>query len=1126
MHAARLTIRLGASPAATYVRLIRGDGRSIVERGANAATENLIELGVSGGDYFVQVSCWGGCNPARPPRVPLLISAVAAADALEPNDEPSRARLLQSGEEIRGCLLPRGDSDIFRFRMERPGTIRVFGPAHSIPRYVSIRDARGESKREGGFNGGNKLELVAGVAAGDYTLNLTAWGGGLESLEPYCVRFESVEDDGRGDAIRKIADPRPASWLGPNALTGATINPAGEIDRYEVNLPSAGRLHVRAVGPIPHYLIVRPADGEGRVETGINAATPGEVVYDAPGPMTLLVQISGWGGDQWAPSPYTLRTWWEPCDELEAMQRNETREAATPFLPGDALRGSVLPIGDVDLHQLDVAHPAHVRLGIVSPSPTYVRILDSQGTCLREAGVNPGTPSTLEADLLPGDLFVQISGWGADRVHAGAYAITTALERAEPMERVPLADDPIRPLLLARAQPFVIDSGNDRDRFSFSTPHAGKLGLRLYSPAAAYLKVFDEHSGQEVAEGGCSAGKVMALDLHPKGPTWYRLEVTGWGGDQRSALPGYILADPKGREIVAEKVEIRVDPVHPESVTFTRVALHPLAGGRSMRVDADGDGRVDFELPGSGDHTFTYAAQGLYAATATREGTNGTSTLQRWWVDATGAHERTGVRLTVQPPAQGQMIDRSIRCRPQVASYTGRRVARVEVTADQRLLAAVYSPPYELDIPWESLEPGSHRLTFTASDATGETASVRRTVRVSDYFDLLPEDGAVVSGDAVTVSWTGQSFGPAVVRHRVKGESAWQETQGESARQRHVRLSGLVAGTVYEFQPVGGEAPGPARTVTRVKGLAFGKGLYSASIARDYDQKVGVSVRNNGDKPLVVRLECGRTPDATLLVGFVGEGSAGAPFTLKPSEEREFMLGISAQDVVTAVHRFPIRLVSSDGLTDQAEVELHVKLPVVKLEWETLGPEPGTLGCRYRLNNRGDTLTDLSIVAEDPGVTVSPDVRHGLLPGGGSLEVIARPRLFDGFRGVRTRLVARAIGRESAQTFQVSLKDDQRVFVVDLTPGVTTRSTTSTPASTTGPASYRSPREDNLARIRAMVGATLDPRQVDWSRRTRPEDTDGDGKPDRWRIWDEAGGILWVGDDTDGDGMVDFVHAD
>ncbi len=61
---------------------------------------------------------------------------------------------------------------------------------------------------------------------------------------------------------------------------------------------------------------------------------------------------------------------------------------------------------------------------------------------------------------------------------------------------------------------------------------------------------------------------------------------------------------------------------------------------------------------------------------------------------------------------------------------------------------------------------------------------------------------------------------------------------------------------------------------------------------------------------------------------------------------------------------------------------------------------------------------------------------------------------------------------------------------------------------------------------RRLVGQYLSPATVDWTARTDPQDTDRDGKPDRWTVTDELNRTRWFGRDTDGDGEVDFAQAD
>ncbi|MBN1420627.1 MAG: hypothetical protein JXP34_17780, partial [Planctomycetes bacterium] len=433
----------------------------------------------------------------------------------------------------------------------------------------------------------------------------------------------------------------------------------------------------------------------------------------------------------------------------------------------------------------------------------------------------------------------------------------------------------------------------------------------------------------------------------------------------------------------------------------------------------------------------------------------------------------------------------------------GSPIAGVRLAIDGRAVDTVYSSPYELAVPWDRVGAGEHALAVTAFDRAGNERTVRRSISVSEYFALSPEDGAVVSGDDVRASWRGSRFGATRIRYRLQGTEAWSEIAGENARERAVVLAGLEPGKVYEWQPIGDGEPGPVRTVTRVKGLAFGEPRYGAVIERDYGQRVGISVRNHGEAPRTVRLTCGSPPESELLVGFVGEGSEGAPFVLAPGEEKEFWLGLSAQNVKRPEHRFPVRIASDDGVSDEAEVSIRVKLPEVKLRWEDRGAAGFGLGRAFRLVNQGDTLTDLQIRATGEDVSVSPSVEHGMLRRGASLDVTVYPKLDESFRSASTDLSAAAFGTEVTQPVEIAVEEGKRIFGVHLLPG-----------------------EDIFAIARAMGGAFLNPNAVDLSRRDRPEDTDGDGRADRWAIDDPAERTRWTVLDTDGDGEVDMAHAD
>ena len=109
--------------------------------------------------------------------------------------------------------------------------------------------------------------------------------------------------------------------------------------------------------------------------------------------------------------------------------------------------------------------------------------------------------------------------------------------------------------------------------------------------------------------------------------------------------------------------------------------------------------------------------------------------------------------------------------------------------------------------------------------------------------------------------------------------------------------------------------------------------------------------------------------------------------------------------------------------------------------------------------------------------------------------------------------MAGALSESAAQEVEVALEEGQSMHSVSLIPGHVDGNTAQDP-------------EGLLLAARALSGYYLDPSYVDWSRRENPEDTDGDGRADRWSQKDELEGILWIGNDTTGDGQVDFVQGD
>ncbi len=912
------------NPVVTTLKVLAADGAELRSSWNYAGQAVQYDLWLMPGDYAVLVQG----NDKSTTTTTLQVTATPTGDAFEPNNDVASARVVRCGEVIRGWYAAQGDSDHFRFEVTRPGAVRLVLPTHPLTRNLRLLNAAGEQVAATWNYGGQAVQIDRYLAPGWYVAQTDA--GNSAAVEPYELHLDYLPDT--EDPAEDTAPPTaPALALEPGALVAAVAHPAGDVDRYAITVPCAGRLHVRLTAPYTQELRLFSATGQ-ELRAGWNygnQATDCHVDLDGP---ALVIAAARGAGDQASTVPYQLSARFEPCDELETLGRNDTADAAIPIELGDPQRGTPLPASDVDWYAVKVDHPGVLDATVTGAVTTELRIFTPTGEELA-SGWNYGSQAVnLTRFCLPGDYLLRTRASG-EAISLQAYALKATLRRAEPQETVPLAEDPPRPLALGEGAAWCPDLPGDVDRFDLTVAEAGDYLVLINGPVTYDYRLTDALTGAEVALSWQYGGNVTRLAVKAGGPTRYQLRVRA-RGDGRSDEPGFVLFARDGAPWPAATVTAAADPHDPTQVTFRRAELKGYAAPERLRLDADGNGTPDLDLAAE-TATFRYPAEGLYPAVAVFEA--GGSTVRRtFWVDATGVPERRGVRLLVDQPTDGQVIDRDRPLSARVTSYSGSRIAGVTAAIDGLELAPVYEAPYRIDVPWRRLGRGEHQLTVTARDAQGATAEVQRTFTISEFFDLQPTDGAMVTGTRVRVSWQAGAFGPAKVRYRKQGQGEWTEAPGANSAAPVIDLTDLEAGVPYEYQPVGATA-GPIRTVTRVKGLAFSRARYGASLRRDYDQRVPVAVRNHGDQPATVRLECGRPDHPEMLVGFVGEGSEGAPVQLAPGEEREFVLGLSAQDVIDPVHRFAIRLAGDNGWTDEAEVELHVKLPEVKLEWAVLG---------------------------------------------------------------------------------------------------------------------------------------------------------------------------------------------
>ena len=1107
----RLAVAEGA-PIETHLRLLDLHGQLLQERGAYHGQSNGFETALAAGTYFVELMEWRN-DGASPDPLTLTASVDAGIDPLEPNDSDEAASVLRSGELMAGRIWPRGDRDVYRIEIERPGFLRVHGPGHPMERHVLIRNAEGSQLGEVGAYGNNPMSIIVQVQPGLHYIEIREWREDSESLTPYRLQVDVLPDDGLNDPAVAEGQMSAARELNLDTQVGATLLPVGDHDVYRVAVPGAGRLHVRSSGRMERHMQLFGSDGTMLTEHGSYAGNPGKMEWYVDGPGTFFVVLREWRDDNWSPDAYALSAWLEPADMFDFVVRNDDLARALPLALGETVHGSYLPMGDKDVFAVDVDFSSYLRVEAQSPLETHVRIFDAAGSLITEKGVYAGQTALLAPPVQAGKYYVMIGEWRDDAASTLPYTLTVRLDRAEPGETIPLADDPPRPLQDGVAQSFSIDHLGDRDRFLFNMPRAGEVTVSVVAPLETLIRIYDHGSDQLLRERGVYAPTMFQEKVTVDNATTLRVELTEWRDDSASLEPGFVMLDTQGRGIAADKVVAEIDPALPRRVILRRESLPYADPAQECRVDLTGDGRNLIALSGKQPGRGEFSAQGLYQVQAECSGPAGQKSRQRFWVQATGQQDRAGILVTMNNLPEGHVVDTPFTPQAQVVSFDGTAIRRVDFALDGKPLDADFQPPYEAAINWPLVSAGKHVLTVSTMDDAGTKAKLERTFTVSEYFDLNPPSGTTFTGEHVTVSWQAPAFGPAVVRYRPQGsdDTTWKEITGESARRKMLRLPGLEIGKTYEFQPMGGREPGPVRTVTRVKGLAFGRPQYAANIQRDYDQRVGVSVRNNGEAELMVRLESGQPADPDMLASFVGTGSEDKPFALAPGEEREFQFAISAQNVNIAEHRIPIRIVSDSGLSDESELLINVRLPHVEMQWADIGPSAGNMGRVLRLTNVGDAITDLSVTpSETHAVVLSPTVRHGLFPRGTTIDFTVTPRYYDGFKGVKTRIQAFGLEKRFDYPFEMTLAPGESMHRVWLVPGL-------------------DPHGSGAAEVEKAVQAGVDKAKavkldsLDWTA-AQSSDIIGSGRPNRFVLVSD--GIEWVGTDGDGDGVVDHVFAD
>jgi len=564
-----------------------------------------------------------------------------------------------------------------------------------------------------------------------------------------------------------------------------------------------------------------------------------------------------------------------------------------------------------------------------------------------------------------------------------------------------------------------------------TAPGAVKIGAKI--PIHARL-IITGPDGKELFNSWNYAGQPLQSPLKLDAPATLQFTVQGTNPADWSKDCFFIYAADGDGDIPPEPILTLERIFEDNRKVIFNVSGRPADKHTIVKYELDFEGNGTFTKVGPGLVEHIYKEGKSYSPRLRVTDDRGAVGTESMFLDLTDV-TLSGMSCRVVFPQDGDIVSAPGNVFAQASSGPGKPVKGMKLYLDGRLLAGNDLSHIQAELDWKSLAPGEHTIKVAAFSTDDKETQDTVTFKMADVFDLWPEEGKIITGSRAVITWFSPIPAATRMEYRKAGEEKWEKAEGQQGREHRIVLEGLEAGITYEFRAGDGHTWSESRPFTLQKGLSFERPRYGVTIPREYGQSMPITVRNNSDHLLEVVLECLPPDDKELLVGFVGEGSEDRPIHLPPGEVRQYMLALSAQDCIRELHRFPVRIRSKDGFSDQAEVEVRVKIPRVDLQWEELETNPNTLGKKLRLVNKGDGLTDLTVRTGPVGAfRLRPTVEHALLPANASQELWVDPVLYDGFKNINGEVKIETFGKTFSHKLECAVPGGMQVYRVTVDP--------------------------------------------------------------------------------------------
>ncbi len=401
-----------------------------------AETAGVVDLGKPGAYCLELRDSHDDAASSQPYRLSMAFRSIN--DAFEPNDIFGAAATINPGSQWQSTILPRGDSDWYRFSFDRHGELNI--SIRSVPDEldVSLRlwnaDKRTLTNWYVPLKAGGDTDAVIDIPQpGSYVLEIRDGRDDSRSVKPFTttVMFKPSVDGSEPNNSFGSAAP-----LAIGEAIKATILPRADSDWYRIDVDEQGELKV-TISDVQKDMDIsfRVWDSDLRPITGwiapLKTGGVTEGTIDLPIQGSYVIEVRDGRDDARSVLPYSLRATYTPTNDRG--EPNNSFGSAVPLKLGSAISGTILPRGDADWYRVSTVRPGNLRVQI-SESPENLDLVvrvwnDEKRTIsgwiapLRSGGETTGEVAIPKA----GTYFIEVRDGRDDDRSVKAYRLTATM---------------------------------------------------------------------------------------------------------------------------------------------------------------------------------------------------------------------------------------------------------------------------------------------------------------------------------------------------------------------------------------------------------------------------------------------------------------------------------------------------------------------------------------------------------------------------------------------------------------------------------------------------------------------------------------------------------------------------